>query len=278
MNSECHIEDTTTRLSGSIIAPDMRERYAILQNLRWCPSPRFFLTPLESNPSSNIINDRTVRVFYPDIPLRVIYTPTSQAAPFLMTVHLQPPLLAVRPLSGSSTCSEEVDFRQAGFSTHPRATEPTLSRRLAWCRHQHTLKVINSGRNTHKTLTLRPMLQQLRRPHEPGMPFKPKNSRSSVPYVIRRRARSKYHPTILSTDTPLVVPCRASPISKSSSGHSSPQSSLSPVIFSSNSSTSSRSPVSSEKSSAELSPQPSHSVRRQPRIQVSSLLADSHTR
>lgn len=67
-------------------------------------------------------------------------------------------------------------------------------------------------------------------------------------------------------------------ISLASSGHSSPNSSITSPIFSSNGSSSSRSPVSSQNSFTEGSPYPSHLFRRQPRIQVASLLADPFTR
>lgn len=67
-------------------------------------------------------------------------------------------------------------------------------------------------------------------------------------------------------------------ISLASSGHSSPNSSITSPIFSSNGSSSSRSPASSQNSFTEGSPYPSHLFRRQPRIQVASLLADPFTR
>ena len=63
-----------------------------------------------------------------------------------------------------------------------------------------------------------------------------------------------------------------------SSGASSPQSSITSIIFSSSGSSSSRSPPSSHNSFTDNAPFPSVLVRRQPRIQVSSLLADSFTR
>lgn len=67
--------------------------------------------------------------------------------------------------------------------------------------------------------------------------------------------------------------------SSPSSGHSSPQSSFSSVIFSSVGSNNSRSPATSHASFSDLTlPTASPFVRRQPRIQVSSLLADPHTR
>jgi len=62
------------------------------------------------------------------------------------------------------------------------------------------------------------------------------------------------------------------------SGTSSPQSSITSAIFSSSGSSSSRSPVSSQNSFADNSPYPPYLLRRQPRIQVSSLLADPFTR
>ncbi|KIK07770.1 hypothetical protein K443DRAFT_150543 [Laccaria amethystina LaAM-08-1] len=63
------------------------------------------------------------------------------------------------------------------------------------------------------------------------------------------------------------------------SGHSSPQSSFNSVIFSSVGSNTSQSPPSSHASFSDLTlPTASPFVRRQPRIQVSSLLADPHTR
>lgn len=65
---------------------------------------------------------------------------------------------------------------------------------------------------------------------------------------------------------------------RASSGASSPQSSVTSIIFSSSSSSSSRSPPSSQNSFTDNTPFPSVLVRRQPRIQVSSLLADSFTR
>ncbi|KAF8972651.1 velvet factor-domain-containing protein [Flammula alnicola] len=65
----------------------------------------------------------------------------------------------------------------------------------------------------------------------------------------------------------------------SSSGQSSPQSSFSSLTFSSRTSSSTRSPPSSQSSIADLSTSPPLPfIRSQPRIQVSSLLADPHTR
>ncbi|KAF9462955.1 velvet factor-domain-containing protein [Collybia nuda] len=66
--------------------------------------------------------------------------------------------------------------------------------------------------------------------------------------------------------------------SLASSGHSSPNSSITSPIFSPNGSSSSRSPASSQSSFTEGSPYSSHLIRRQPRIQVASLLADPFTR
>ncbi|TFK39404.1 velvet factor-domain-containing protein [Crucibulum laeve] len=68
-------------------------------------------------------------------------------------------------------------------------------------------------------------------------------------------------------------------VAGTSSGHSSPHSSFNSAIFSSGGSNSSLSPPSSQGSFTELSPPPlSPFVRRQPRIQVSSLLSVPHTR
>jgi len=67
-------------------------------------------------------------------------------------------------------------------------------------------------------------------------------------------------------------------ILRARSGASSPQSSITSIIFSSSRSSSSRSPPSSQNSFTDNTPFPAALVRRQPRIQVSSLLADSFTR
>ncbi|KIM44866.1 hypothetical protein M413DRAFT_364610 [Hebeloma cylindrosporum] len=63
----------------------------------------------------------------------------------------------------------------------------------------------------------------------------------------------------------------------SSSGQSSPRSSLGSLTFSSRTSNSTRSPPSSQ-SSIDLTTPTGPLIRPQPRIQVSSLLADAHTR
>ncbi|KAF8159793.1 velvet factor-domain-containing protein [Crassisporium funariophilum] len=107
-------------------------------------------------------------------------------------------------------------------------------------------------------------------------------SPSSVPLSLCRRSkqssyaqvlRNKY--SILHLHGPSMFPSlsRAS----SSSGQSSPQSSFSSSIFSSSASRSSRSPPSSHNSIADLSASSPY-IRPQPRIQVSSLLADPYTR
>ncbi|KAJ3515985.1 hypothetical protein NLJ89_g1407 [Agrocybe chaxingu] len=69
------------------------------------------------------------------------------------------------------------------------------------------------------------------------------------------------------------------PSAVASSGHSSPYSSFGSVTLSSRTSSSTQSPPSSHSSIADLSPSsPAPYIRPQPRIQVSSLLADPHTR
>jgi len=85
-------------------------------------------------------------------------------------------------------------------------------------------------------------------------------------YQHRKRITNLY-PGISSTN-----------IFRASSGASSPQSTITSIIFSSTGSSPSRSPPSSQNSFTDRNPFPTVLVRRQPRIQVSSLLADSFTR
>lgn len=99
---------------------------------------------------------------------------------------------------------------------------------------------------------------------------------SSELFPSHRRVKTNFHCQHRCVHDLNPDPCIFSDADTSSvsSGHSSPQSSY---IFSSSASASSRSPPSSQNSFTELSPRPIQSVRRLPRIQVSSLLADSHT-
>jgi len=134
------------------------------------------------------------------------------------------------------------------------------SRQFCLCRYRRKSKVLPLSRSINR--------QRFHHVHP------------SIPKAFSTRLRvTASRPTqVLVVKTAGATNCRDGTITVASSGQSSPQTSYSSLSFSHTGSSSSRSTPSSQNSFSALSPRSTPYIRRQPRIQVSSLLSDPHTR